>query len=101
MPAASWGPRSLSDLSAASRPPQPREVPVARGMVLEEFETGWVGAVVRLETIGGMRVLSLEDRRGAQDFDACRPADDAGRLPMLDWTLPITRSDLHQHRMCR
>ena len=64
MPPSSWGPRSLSDLSASNRPPQPRQLPVARGMVLEEFETGWVGAVVRLETIGGMRVLSLEDRRG-------------------------------------
>ena len=64
MPPSSWGPRSLSDLSASNRPPEPRQLPVARGMVLEEFETGWVGAVVRLETIGGMRVLSLEDRRG-------------------------------------
>ena len=64
MPGPPWGPRSLDELSASSRPPEPRRLPVARGMVLEEFETGWVGAVVRLETIGGMRVLSLEDRRG-------------------------------------
>ena len=64
MSGASWGPRPLSDLSASNRPPEPRRLPVARGMVLEEFETGWVGAVVRLETIGGIRVMSLEDRHG-------------------------------------
>lgn len=60
----SWGPCSLEDLAAQRRGPQARPLPVARGMVLEEVSTGWVGAVVSLETIGGMRVMSLEDRRG-------------------------------------
>lgn len=60
----SWGPRSLADLAAERKPPQAQPLPVARGMVLEEVSTGWVGAVVALETIGGMRVMSLEDRRG-------------------------------------
>lgn len=64
MSASSWGPRSLSDLAASRRTPEPRPLPVAPGLVLEDVETGWVGAVVRLETIGGMRLLSLEDRRG-------------------------------------
>ena len=32
--------------------------------VLEDVETGWVGAVVGVETIGGMRVVGLEDRHG-------------------------------------
>jgi hypothetical protein len=40
------------------------EVPVAPGLLLEDVTTGWVGAVVSLETIGGMRVMGLEDRRG-------------------------------------
>lgn len=59
-----WGPSSLDELNQRRRPPQAQPLPVARGMVLEEVSTGWVGAVVRLETIGGMRVLSLEDRHG-------------------------------------
>lgn len=32
--------------------------------MVEEVETGWVGAVVRVEKSGGMRVVVLEDRRG-------------------------------------
>ena len=34
------------------------------GLVVEETESGWVGAVVAVETIGGQRVVRLEDRRG-------------------------------------
>ena len=33
-------------------------------MVLEEVQTGWVGAVTRVEKSGGMHVVALEDRRG-------------------------------------
>ena len=60
-----WGPQSLEELSAARRGPRTEDLPVRAGMVLEELETGWVGAAVRLETIGGQRVVSLEDRHGA------------------------------------
>jgi hypothetical protein len=35
-----------------------------RDLVVEEVETGWVGAVVRVEKAGGMHVVHLEDRRG-------------------------------------
>lgn len=58
----SWGPQ---DLSAPAKT-QLREVPVERGMVLEEVQTGWVGAVTRVEKSGGMHILSLEDRRGKE-----------------------------------
>lgn len=34
------------------------------GLVVEEVETGWVGAVTRVEKSGGMRVVVLEDCRG-------------------------------------
>ncbi|WP_370449985.1 DUF3097 domain-containing protein [Cellulomonas sp. PhB143] len=34
------------------------------GLVVEDVETGWVGAVVRVEKSGGMHVVVLEDRRG-------------------------------------
>lgn len=33
-------------------------------MVLEDVQSGWVGAVTRVEKSGGMHVVALEDRRG-------------------------------------
>lgn len=32
--------------------------------MVEDVETGWVGAIVRVEKAGGMHVVHLEDRRG-------------------------------------
>ena len=55
-----WGPQ---DLSAPAKTELP-EVPVERGMVLEDVLSGWVGAVTRVEKSGGMHVVALEDRRG-------------------------------------
>lgn len=34
------------------------------GLVVEDVETGWVGAVVRVEKSGGVHVVVLEDRHG-------------------------------------
>ena len=55
-----WGPQ---DLTAPAKSELP-EVPVERGMVLEDVQSGWVGAVTRVEKSGGMHVVALEDRRG-------------------------------------
>jgi len=33
-------------------------------MVLEDVQSGWVGAVVRIEKSGGMHIVALEDRNG-------------------------------------
>jgi hypothetical protein len=55
-----WGPQ---EISAPVRNQLP-EVPVERGMVLEDVQSGWVGAVTRVEKSGGMHVVALEDRRG-------------------------------------
>lgn len=55
-----WGPRDLSAPAKASLP----EIPVERGMVLEDAQSGWVGAVTRIEKSGGMHIVALEDRRG-------------------------------------
>ena len=41
-----------------------REVEAETGLVVEDVETGWCGAVVRVEKAGGMHVVHLEDRRG-------------------------------------
>jgi hypothetical protein len=35
-----------------------------QGVVVEDVETGWVGAVVRVEKAGGVHVVHLEDRHG-------------------------------------
>ncbi|MFJ2620248.1 DUF3097 domain-containing protein [Glutamicibacter sp. NPDC087344] len=54
----SWGPQDLS----APAPKKLRQVPVQRGMILEDAVSGWVGEVIRTEKSGGMRVIVLEDR---------------------------------------
>lgn len=59
-----WGPQDLSDASVARTGPVARHAALEPGMVLEDAQTGWVGAAVSLETIGGMRVVGLEDRHG-------------------------------------
>jgi hypothetical protein len=41
-----------------------REMEAGLGLVVEDVETGWCGAVVRVEKAGGMQVVHLEDRRG-------------------------------------
>ncbi|MEO7060920.1 MAG: DUF3097 domain-containing protein [Lapillicoccus sp.] len=40
------------------------EVAAEPGLVVEDVETGWCGAVVRVEKAGGMHVVHLEDARG-------------------------------------
>jgi hypothetical protein len=41
-----------------------RETEAEVGLVVEDVETGWCGAVTRVEKAGGMQVVHLEDRRG-------------------------------------
>ena len=38
--------------------------PAEPGLVVEDVETGWCGAVTRVEKAGGLHVVHLEDRRG-------------------------------------
>ena len=40
------------------------DVVAAAGLVVEDVETGWVGAVLRTEKSGGVHLVVLEDRRG-------------------------------------
>jgi hypothetical protein len=40
------------------------EVEAEPGLVVEDVETGWCGAVTRVEKVGGMQVVHLEDRHG-------------------------------------
>ncbi len=57
-----YGPDVLS-APARRRPPTPEQAAEA-GLVVEDVETGWVGAVVRTEKSGGVHLVVLEDRRG-------------------------------------
>lgn len=60
-----YGPDVLSGAPRArGRRPAAATVPAEPGLVVEDVETGWVGAVIRVETSGGMQVVVLEDRRG-------------------------------------
>ncbi|MDO5672287.1 MAG: DUF3097 family protein [Actinomycetaceae bacterium] len=45
--------------------PEPVETPANPGLVVEDVETGWVGAIKRCEKSGGMFIVELEDRHGA------------------------------------
>ncbi|GAA3694668.1 DUF3097 domain-containing protein [Zhihengliuella alba] len=56
----SWGAQQLSP----QKKKELRRVAAERDMVLEDAESGWVGAVVRIERVGGMATVALEDRRG-------------------------------------
>jgi len=44
--------------------PKPPDIPAKSGLVVEDVETGWVGAVVRVERSSGMHIVVLEDRHG-------------------------------------
>ena len=49
---------------AWAKQPRSRHVAAEIGMVLEDVETGFVGAITHIEKSGGMVVMDLEDRHG-------------------------------------
>jgi hypothetical protein len=59
-----YGPDVLSSSPHPPRRPASRPQAAEPGLVVEEVQTGWVGAVVRVEKSGGVHVVVLEDRRG-------------------------------------
>jgi len=59
-----YGSDVLSGDWRAPRRGRSTPTPAEPGLVVEEVETGWVGAVLRVEKAGGMHVVHLEDRRG-------------------------------------
>ena len=56
-----YGRDVLANPTVKARAP---EVAAEIGLVVEDVETGWVGAVVHTEKSGGMHLVMLEDRRG-------------------------------------
>jgi hypothetical protein len=63
-PASSRAPASRDGSAHHRRRPVSRPQPAEAGLVVEEVQTGWVGAVVRVEKSGGVRLVVLEDRGG-------------------------------------
>jgi hypothetical protein len=59
-----YGPDVLSGDWRVPRRGRSVDLAAEPGVVVEEVETGWVGAVVRVEKAGGMHVVHLEDGRG-------------------------------------
>ncbi|NUL45019.1 DUF3097 domain-containing protein [Cellulosimicrobium funkei] len=58
-----WGPGTLDGgFRPAARTVE--TVPANQGAVLEDTETGFTGAVLRVEKAGGVHLVVLEDRRG-------------------------------------
>lgn len=57
--------RDVLGFPAPTRPVSAR-VPARMGEVVEEVETGFVGAITRIEKIGGMHVVTLADRHGRE-----------------------------------
>jgi hypothetical protein len=65
LPATGPGDRYGADvLATPHRRPSAPDAVAEPGLVVEDAETGWCGAVVRVERSGGMHVVALEDRRG-------------------------------------
>lgn len=60
-----------------------------RGLVVEEVQTGWVGAVVRVEKSGGMHVVVLEDRAGRTRTFPLGPGFWVDGAP-VELTAPVT-----------
>ncbi|MDO4665860.1 MAG: DUF3097 domain-containing protein [Actinomycetaceae bacterium] len=52
------------DVLAKQKKPSIPKVVAVPGLVVEDVETGWVGAVVRTAKSGGMHIVELEDRFG-------------------------------------
>ncbi|MBD8077456.1 DUF3097 family protein [Cellulosimicrobium arenosum] len=84
-----------SDVLGSPPPTHHRSRPVSRpqqadrGLVVEEVQTGWVGAVVRVEKSGGMRLVVLEDRRGRTRSFPLGPGFWVDGAP-VELTAPVT-----------
>jgi hypothetical protein len=60
---ASFDPYGGDALATRSRPRSLPEVAADVGLVVEDVETGWCGAVLRTEKSGGVHLVVLQDRR--------------------------------------
>ena len=73
--------------------PESVHVPVSRGMVVEDRQTGFVGAAVAVEKSGGRHLVVLEDRLGTRRAFPLGPGFwIEGRPVILDPPVPAMRA---------
>ena len=73
--------------------PESVHVPVSRGMVVEDRQTGFVGAAVAVEKSGGRHLVVLEDRLGTRRAFPLGPGFwIEGRPVVLDPPVPAMRA---------
>ena len=92
MPSYEWGPQ---DITAPARKAL-RQVGAEKGLVLEEVQTCWVGAVLRTEKSGGMHLVVLEDARGRTrsfelGFGFLLEGEPVEVIPAVKAAAPVTR----------
>ncbi|EFW26207.1 hypothetical protein HMPREF9057_02421, partial [Actinomyces sp. oral taxon 171 str. F0337] len=63
--------------------PESVHVPVTPGLVVEDRQTGFVGAAVAVEKSGGQHVVVLEDRHGVRRGFALGPGFWIERSPVV------------------
>ncbi|MGB5953330.1 MAG: DUF3097 family protein [Ornithinimicrobium sp.] len=69
------------------------------GLVVEDVDTGWCGAVVRVEKAGGMQVVHLQDRHGRSRGFPLGPGFLIDGAPVvLTGTTPENAAALADHR---
>ena len=78
-----YGPDVLQGDWRAPKGGRATEVAAETGLVVEDVETGWCGAVVRVEKAGGMHVVHLEDRRGRTKAFRLGPGFLQGGRPVI------------------
>jgi Protein of unknown function (DUF3097). len=76
------------------KPPRGRseQVPAETGLVVEDVETGWCGAVISVEKSGGLRVVHLEDRHGRSRAFPMGPGFLIDGKP-VELTAPTSKAD--------
>lgn len=73
--------------------PESVHVPISRGMVVEDRQTGFVGAAVAVEKSGGRHLVVLEDRHGTRRAFPLGPGFwIEGRPVVLDPPVPAKRA---------
>jgi Protein of unknown function (DUF3097) len=60
-----YGPQEVENLRSPARRREPAAVEAVADLVVEDAETGFCGAVVRVEKVPGGATVTLEDRHGA------------------------------------
>ncbi len=79
--------------------PRARDLPAELGLVVEDVQSGWCGAVTRVEKAGGMHVVHLQDRHGRMRGFPLGPGFLLDGQPVV-LTAPVTaqRARLEQAR---